>query len=103
MPAHRGRGLGYALLERAWARAEARGRHLYLLSRNPSVIAWMRTREGMMVSENILLAPLAVHLYMLVYMSSPHRNREAWRKRREIAACPPLTQGVKKCRLPPGV
>jgi GNAT superfamily N-acetyltransferase len=95
LPAHRGVGLGGVLLERAWARASGRGRHLYLLSRNPSVIAWMRAR-GMAMSENLLSAPLAAHLYTAVYMSSLHRNREAWRKRRDIAACPPLTQGVKR-------
>jgi GNAT superfamily N-acetyltransferase len=95
LPAHRRRGVGAALLTRAWERAAGRGRHVYMLSRNPTVVAWMETR-GMLVSSALWRAPLAVHLFMPLYMASLHRHREAWRKRHLLAAAPPLVQGVRR-------
>src|SRR5580693_8458307 len=64
---HRGLGLGKALFEAAWSRAEGRRRHIYMLSRNQQVIDWM-TAKGMTIDRNMLKAPLAVQLFMPVYM-----------------------------------
>lgn len=94
-PDFEGRGLGTALFDAAWARAEARRRHLYLLSRNPQVVKWMQAR-GMEVSAAGWKAPLAVHWYMAGYMASRHRWTESFRKRKALSQCPPLMQGVKK-------
>ena len=92
-PAFRGQGVGAALFDAAWDRAIARRRHLYLLSRNPQVVEWMRTR-GMEVSEAGWKAPLAVHWYMAGYMASRHRWSESFRKRKALSQCPPLMQGL---------
>lgn len=94
-PAFEGQGLGTALFDAAWMQAEKRRRHLYLLSRNPQVVKWMRGR-GMEVSEAGWKAPLAVHWYMSGYMASRHRWTESFRKRKALSQCPPLMQGIKK-------
>lgn len=95
LPEFRGRGIGEALFTAAWDRAAARRRHLYVLSRNPQVVGWMRARE-MDVSAISWRAPLAVHWYMARYMASRHRWAESFRKREAIQACPPLMQGIKR-------
>ena len=94
-PAFEGRGLGAALFDAAWARAETRRRHLYLLSRNPRVVKWMEAR-GMEVSEAGWKAPAAVQWYMARYMASRHRWAESFRKRKALSQCPPLMQGIKR-------
>jgi GNAT superfamily N-acetyltransferase len=95
LPKFRGRGVGDLLLCTAWNRAVERGRCLYMLSRNAGIIEWMRA-QGMAISESILLAPLAVHVWMPVYMASWHRTSESFRKYRQIRKCPTLVQGVMK-------
>ena len=95
LPEFRGLGLGAALFDAAWARAEARGRHLYILSRNPQVIGWMMVR-GMTLTDKVWQAPFAVHWYMARYMASRHRTAEGFRKRKEIEKCPPLMAGTKR-------
>ncbi len=95
LPESRGRGLGKALFEAAWARAQERRRHVYVLSRNPQVIQWMRAL-GMQVDGNHLRAPAAVQWYMVRHMASWYRSREGFRKRRAIRRCPPLLQGMKR-------
>lgn len=95
LPDFRGAGLGARLFQAAWERALERRRHVYILSRNPQVVAWMRDR-GMTVDGCLWFAPLPVQWYMPRYMASWHRSAEGFRKRREIARCPPLLQGVKK-------
>ena len=97
LPDFRGAGLGAILFHAAWERALGRHRHIYVLSRNPQVVGWMRDR-GMTMDGSLWRAPLAVHRYMLRHMVSWHRSVEGFRKRREIARCPPLLQGVKKYR-----
>ena len=69
------RGIGDLLLCTAWNRIVDRGRCLYMMSRNAGIIEWMRA-QGMTISESILLAPLAVHVWMPVYMSSWHRTKD---------------------------
>jgi len=96
-PAFEGRGIGAALFDAAWDRAITRERHLYLLSRNPKVVDWMRVR-GMEVSEAGWRAPLAVHWYMARYMASRHRWAESFRKRKALSQCPPLMQGIKRTK-----
>ena len=95
LPEFGGRGMGTALFAAAWDRGWARGRHLYVLSRNPQVVGWMEAR-GMEVSAVGGKAPLAVHWYMARYMASRHRWAESLRKRKAIRACPPLMQGIKR-------
>ena len=97
LPQFQGRGIGKTLFDSAWDRAEARRRHLYVLSRSPQVVKWMQAR-GMEVSGKLRSAPLVVHGDMLRHMASGYRLRESIRKRRAIAACPPLVQGIKKAR-----
>jgi len=95
LPEFEGRGVGTALFEAAWTRAQERRRHVFVLSRNPQVVKWMRAR-GMDVSVSGWRAPLPVHWYMAGYMASRHRWTESFRKVKAIRACPPLMQGVKK-------
>ena len=95
LPEFQGRGLGTGLFAAAWERAWGRGRHLYVLSRNPQVIGWMKAR-GMEVGDISGKAPLAVHWYMAGYMASRHRWSESFRKRKDMRACPPLMQGIKR-------
>ncbi len=95
LPQFSGLGIGTALFKAAWDRANERGRHVYMLSRNPQVVGWMRAR-GMEVRAAGWKAPLAVHGYMARYMASRHRWSESFRKRRAIRQCPPLMQGIKK-------
>lgn len=95
LPQWQGRGIGRALFEAAWDRAEAQSRHLYALSRNPQVVKWMKAR-GMDISGKLWNAPLVVHGCMMRHMASRYRLRESIRKRRAIAACPPLVQGIKR-------
>ncbi len=95
LPEWRSCGIGAALFAAAWQRAQQRQRHLYVLSRNPQVIHWMRAR-GMQVDGSHFRAPAAVQWYMARHMASGYRFREAFRKRRAIAQCPPLLQGIKK-------
>ena len=95
LPKFRGRGIGAALFDAAWERAQQRCRHVYVLSRNPQVVGWMRAR-GMVMDGNLWRTPLAVHWYMARYMASRHRWAESFRKRRAIRRCPPLMQGMKK-------
>ena len=95
LPQCRGRGIGAALLAAAWDRAWGRGRHIYVLSRNPQVIEWMRAR-GMEVAKTGWRTPAAVQGYMARHMASRYRWAESFRKRKAIARCPPLMQGIKK-------
>ena len=95
LPESRGRGMGTALFAAAWERAWTRGRHLYVLSRNPQVVGWMEAR-GMDVSAVGGNAPLVVHWHMARHMASRHRWAEGFRKRKAIHACPPLRQGIKR-------
>ncbi len=95
LPEFRGRGIGRALFSAAWARAWARGRHVYVLSRNPQVVGWMEAR-GMTITNAGWKAPLAVHRHMARHLASRYRWAEAVRKRRAIAQCPPLKQGLLK-------
>ena len=95
LPEFQGRGIGTVLFAAAWDRGWARGRHLYVLSRNPQVVGWMEAR-GMKVSAVGGKAPLAVHWYMAGYMASRHRWAESFRKRKAIRACPALVQGIKR-------
>jgi len=90
-----GAGLGRRLFLTAWERTQERQRHVYVLSRNSRVVTWMR-ELGMTVDEKLWRAPWAVHWYMPRYMASRYRFTESVRKRREISACPPLMQGIKK-------
>ena len=95
LPDFRGRGIGAALFRAAWARTQERERHVYVLSRNPQVVEWMR-ELGMTVDGKLWRAPIAVHWYMQCYMSSRHRFAESVRKGGEIRKCPPLLQGIKR-------
>lgn len=95
LPSFRGRGIGADLFHAAWERARERRRHVYILSRNPQVVGWMRDLD-MVVDGNLWRAPLAVHWYMQRYMASWHRSVEGVRKSREIRRCPPLLQGIKR-------
>lgn len=89
----RGQEIGKSLFEAAWTRAQERRRHIYLLSRNPQVIGWMRAK-GMRVDSDLWRAPAAVHWYMGWYMASWYRSVESVRKRNAIRQCPPLLQGI---------
>ncbi len=95
LPEFRGRGLGADLFRAAWERAQGRGRHVYVLSRNPQVVGWMR-ELGMAVDGKLWRAPFAVHWYMQCYMASRHRFAESIRKGGAIRKCPPLLQGIKR-------
>ena len=95
LPSFRGRGIGGKLFRAAWKYAQERERHVYILSRNPQVVEWMRDM-GMTVNANLWCAPLAVHWYMQRYMMSWHRVAESVRKGREISRCPRLMQGMKR-------
>ncbi|MEO7718211.1 MAG: GNAT family N-acetyltransferase [Capsulimonas sp.] len=95
LPRFRGLGLGKGLLHASWDRATIRERHIYMLSRNTSVVEWMRG-QGMTISGNPMLAPFAVQIWMPVYMASRHRWMESLRKSREIRKCPSMVQGIKK-------
>lgn len=95
LPEFRGQGIGAALFRAAWERAQERGRHVYVLSRNPQVIGWMRGL-GMAVDGKLWRAPLAVHWYMPRYMASRHRFAESIRKSGDIGKCPPLLHGIKR-------
>ena len=90
----RGAGLGRKLFWAAWERTQERRRHVYVLSRNPQVVEWMR-ELGMVVDDKLWRAPLAVHWYMPRYMASRYRFTESVRKRKEIGRCPPLMQGIR--------
>ena len=91
-PEFRGEGIGCRLFDCAWSSARSRQRHLYILSRNPQVIQWMKER-GMTVNGKLWCAPLAVQWYMTWYMTSWYRWCESIRKHRAIQQCPPLLQG----------
>ena len=95
LPGFRRLGIGDGLLRAAWDCAVNRNRRLYMLSRNAAVVVWMRA-QGMVISKYIVTAPLAVHLWMPIYMTSWHRTKESFRKSREIQKCPELVQGVCK-------
>ena len=95
LPEWRGRGIGKALFAAAWERAQARRRHVYVLSRNPQVIQWMQAL-GMQVDGHHWKAPSAVQWYMVRHMASWYRSREGFRKRGAISRCPPLLQGMKR-------
>ena len=95
LPDFRGLGIGEELFHAAWERAQTRERHVYVLSRNPQVVGWMR-ELGMTVNGKLWCAPLAVHWYMQWYMMSWHRVVESVRKGREISRCPRLVQGMKR-------
>lgn len=79
LPDFRGAGIGARLFKDAFARAQERQRHIYVLSRNPSVIRLME-QSGMETTRAVWKAPLAVHLHQQCHMSSLYRVREAFRK-----------------------
>ncbi len=81
LPKFRGYGIGGKLFREAFARAQARRRHIYVLSRNPSVIRLMEQSE-MKIARAAWQAPLALHLYNQYHMSSLYRLSEAIRKSR---------------------
>lgn len=93
LPEYRGRGIARELFDRAWERGASRRRHLYALSRNKQVQEMMR-RRGMVLDGALWRAPLAVHLFMPLYMSSPYRNVEAFRKAKSMRETAPLLQGI---------
>lgn len=95
LPTFRGHGLGKALFEAAFQRAEERQRHIFILSRNPTVVEWMR-EKGLEVSSVGVKAPLAYHLHSMIYMAHPYRNLEAFRKLPQILKGSPLMQGMKR-------
>jgi GNAT superfamily N-acetyltransferase len=95
LPEFRGHGLGRALFDAAFQRAEERKRHILILSRNPAVVGWMR-EKGMDVTAVGIKAPLAYHLHSLVYMAHPYRNLEAFRKLPQMLKGPPLMQGTNR-------
>ena len=95
LPDFRGLGIGAALFRAAWERAQRRKRHVYVLSRNPQVVEWMRGL-GMTVDGKLWRAPPAVHWYMQCYMMSWHRFAESIHKGGAIRKCPPLLQGIKR-------
>lgn len=95
LPTFRGNGLGKALFDAAYQRAEERQRHILVLSRNPAVVEWMR-EKGMEVSSVGWNAPLAYHLHSILYMSHPYRNLEAFRKLPQMLKGSPLMQGMKR-------
>ncbi len=95
LPHFRGQGLGNALFSAAWDRAWRRGRHVYVLSRNPQVVGWMKAR-GMDIAQAGRKVPFAVHGHLARHMASGYRWREGFRKRQAIHACPPLIQGIKR-------
>jgi len=95
LPEFRGRGLGKSLFRAAWERVQRRERHIYVLSRNPQVVEWMK-KLGMTVNRNLWCAPLAVHWYMQWYMASWYRVFESVRKHKEITRCPRLVQGMMR-------
>ncbi len=94
LPQFRGRGIGHALFQAAWARAQARRRHVFVLSRNPQVISWMDA-QGMKGGGKMRDAPLAVHWHLARHLASGYRIAEGFRKRKAIGQCPPLLQGIK--------
>ena len=96
LPEFRGRGIGHALFQAAWGRAQARRRHVFVLSRNPQVMEWMQAR-GMEVGGKMRDAPLVIHWHLARHMASGYRMTEGFRKRKAIGQCPPLLQGIKKC------
>lgn len=95
LPAFRGHGLGRTLFDSAYRRAEERRRHIFVLSRNPAVVEWMR-EKGMEVSAVGFKAPLAYHLHSFFYMAHPYRNIEAFRKLPQMLKGAPLMQGMKR-------
>ena len=97
LPEFRGRGVGHALFQAAWERARARRRHVYVLSRNPQVVEWMKAQK-MEIGGKMRHAPAAVHWHMARHMASGYRITEGFRKRKSIRQCPPLLQGIKKYR-----
>ena len=100
LPEFRGCGIGRALFQAAWARAQERRRHVYVLSRNLQVIEWMRECD-MSIDGRHWQAPPAVQWDTARHMASWYRATEGFRKRRAIGQCPPLVQGVKKYAPPP--
>lgn len=74
--AFRGIGIGPNLFHVVGKRAQDRQRHVYVLSRNPQVVGWMR-EMGMTVNGKLWCAPLAVHWFMQWYMMSWHRIMES--------------------------
>lgn len=94
--AHRGAGTGKQLFYAAWKQAEIRKRHIYMMSRNPTVVEWMREKE-MTIDARLWSAPVGVQIYMPIYMANWYRHVEIFRKSRMISKCPELVQGVKRC------
>lgn len=95
LPEFRRSGLGRRLFRAAWEQAQCRRRHVYVLSRNPQVVSWMR-ELGMAVDDQLWRAPWPVQCFMARHLASRHRVSEGFRKRHEIARCPPLMQGIRK-------
>lgn len=95
LPAFRGQGYGRDLFREAWQQARYRQRHVYVLSRNPTVLKWM-SELGITVTRRLWAAPWSVHWHMQKHMASWYRCREQWRKRQAIQQCPPLQQGIQK-------
>jgi GNAT superfamily N-acetyltransferase len=95
LPAFRGMRLGRALFAEAWQRAEARERHIVVLSRSPETIHLMEGFE-MEIYRAMWKAPLAMHLHMNRHMSNWYRLREAVRKSRVMKVEHALVVGVRR-------
>jgi len=98
---YRGGGIGGQLFEKACRTAESRGRHIFVISRTPSVLKMMRER-GMPPRKDFLKAPLAVHIYNQKYMASWYRTVEMFRKikmRRD--GLPEFQYGMMRFPKPP--
>ncbi len=93
LPSSQRRGIGRRLFTAALDRARDQGRSVYVLSRNPQVVSWMR-EEGMTVSGGFRNAPPPVRAHMRRHMAHPYRWTEALRKLPQIRRCPPLLQGI---------
>ena len=78
-PAYRGAGLAARLFDAAYTNLQARARHIYVFSRTPTVIRWMRER-GMTVSVSPFAAPFAANIDAFWHMMSRYRWQEAGRK-----------------------
>ncbi|GAB4463281.1 MAG: hypothetical protein OHK0029_31680 [Armatimonadaceae bacterium] len=95
LPEFQGQGIGRTLFTLACARCHDRGRHTFVLSRNPTVVRWME-ETGFAVAPASWRAPLAFHLYGFWYMSNLYRWIEAFRICGSLRNARPMMQGIRK-------